>query len=97
MSKIFSIAAVSILLSSAFTVSHTAVALDMSLYSPPPAYYDPARPYAAPLDYGEVGRTNTDYFTSSPFCPVDGANAYNGGFATLAYGGDSRPARYVCR
>lgn len=97
MSKTVSIAVASLLIAGSFAVSHTAIAHDASPYSYQ-RHYSPAGLYAAPGDYGGVSRDNTDYyFTSSPFCPPDSSNAYNGGFATLAYGADGRAAGYVCR
>jgi hypothetical protein len=96
MSKTVLIAVASLLIVGFFAVSQTAIAHDASPY-PYQRHYSSAWLYA-PGDYDGVGRGNTDYyFTSSPFCPPDSSNAYNGDFATLAYGADGRAAGYVCR
>lgn len=57
-------------------------------------------PYYSPhiYAYGDGPRHSTDYyFTSSSFCMPDSHNAYNGGFATLAYDANGRAVGYVCR
>jgi hypothetical protein len=95
MSKTVLIAVALLLVSGCFAVSNTAAAHDAS-------YSYERHSYSAGLyatgAYGEVSRENTDYYlTSSPFCPPDRSNAYDGGFATLAYGADGRLAGYVCR
>lgn len=95
MSKIVLIAVALLPVSGSFAISNTAIAHGAS-YSYE-RHYSSAELYATGA-YGEVSRGNTDYyFTSSPFCPPDSSNAYNGGFATLAYGADGVAAGYVCR
>jgi hypothetical protein len=98
MAKTFSIAVAALLISGSFALFHPAAAHDISSYAYQRADYAGAGLYAGPFYDAQVSRNNTDYYlTSSPFCPPDGSNAYNGGFATLAYGVNGRPAGYVCR
>lgn len=98
MSKTFSIVVASLLMSGSFALSDAALAYEASSYAYQPGYYAAPGLYTMPDAYSEVSRNNTDYYlTNSPFCPPDSNNAYNGGFATLAYGTDGRAAGYVCR